>query len=468
MKTRTLAAGLALICIALALGIFLYGGRKTSPRGITQDLVTGQVSSTPGSAPGLPIAESPGMANRLSNSPSVRLSFPLAYDSPAATWVAQLDALMGDIDRVDRAEQRRRWKAIDGLAYCETAVIFRLRQRAMSGLPSVVPIQRPDVERVVPTPGTYQRFVAAAHLAGFGRPARNLGRLDDTTLGKYLAYLRANSRPPGRVRGLRCDPAIEKLRIALPEGMTDRDVHEVMWKILAGYHLEFCTLPDDSFYIFSPSAATYAAWEGEVSRAPFTPLAKGVPPNQDARRDLDALLGDIEHLDRQERALRWLTVTHLAESDSRVRGRLRGIATGVFPAGPYQRFMAQFLVARLGRSLSQGPNRCFDVPLGQYVDRLCLDSDLRGEKRPIQCDGSLKDLRVTVLPAAHSGLQLHEMFWEILVKYHLGLRILPDLTVSIQPKDPISRSCRQAPTTGTVPISAITAPGSPRFFWPAA
>jgi hypothetical protein len=219
--------------------------------------------------------------------------------------------------------------------------------------------------------------------------------------------------------------------------MNDHDVHEVMWEILARYHLEFCTLPDDSFYIFSPSATTYTAWEGEVSRAPFTPLAKGVPPNRDDRCDLDALLGDIEQLDRQERALRWLTVTRLAESDSRVRGRLRGIATGVFPAGPYQRFMAQFLVARLGRSLSQGPNRCFDVPLGQYVDRLCVDSDQRGEKRPIQCDSSVKDLRITILPAAHSSLQLHEMVWEILAKYHLELQLLPDSTLSIQPKCPI-------------------------------
>ena len=99
----------------------------------------------------------------------VARSFPLAYDSPTGDWIAQLNTLLSDIDRVDRDEQCRRWKAIDCLAYCDRAVVFALRRLALdyaAQTRSVVGPKPETVTTVEPSAGPMATVAFAADSTG--------------------------------------------------------------------------------------------------------------------------------------------------------------------------------------------------------------------------------------------------------------------------------------------------------------
>jgi hypothetical protein len=212
MNIKGLAAAIAFLGNGLVVGILLTGGRVSAPGHIlpTRDPVHVDLSIPPAHLP-LPDAPSP------------------PHD--------RLDALLDGIDQCDLDRRYERWLEIDHLYQSDPAIRDRMARIAAGEIPI----------------GLYQRFVAAANVAGLGFPS-TCGPLapKNMRLGVYLPWLQhspARHRPAYRISW---DPRLSMLPLD-PNGVPHerRTVQEFLWDIITTYRLDFRSMPDSTFYLLS-------------------------------------------------------------------------------------------------------------------------------------------------------------------------------------------------------------------------
>jgi hypothetical protein len=156
----------------------------------------------------------------------------------ASAEVARAEAILRDIEGAARDERLQLWKEIDDLrGRSEPVRTFLFR------------FARDDANRAAP----YPRFVAAATVAGFGRPSRigpnNL--LAGTSLAWYIGFQRGS--PVSGPRRLELDPALNDVKVEVaPNAKNDLTFTEILWTILVRYKLSFRLEPEGTFLIFSP------------------------------------------------------------------------------------------------------------------------------------------------------------------------------------------------------------------------
>lgn len=155
-----------------------------------------------------------------------------------AAAVARAKAILREIEPAPRDERLRLWKELDGLLCRSDAVrplLFDFAYHATSGAEP------------------YPRFVAAATLAGFGRPTRiGPNSLKDTELGWYVGIQRGT--PVYGPRRLELDPALNNLKVTVaPNANNDLTFTEILWAILVRYRLSFKLDRTETFVIFPPA-----------------------------------------------------------------------------------------------------------------------------------------------------------------------------------------------------------------------
>ena len=164
---------------------------------------------------------------------------PRGPDAFAKLGTEKLETLLNQIDLVEREERLRRWMAIFELADVDTEVVQKLNEIATGRSPAA---------------SRYVRYVAAANVAGFGKPTRigpNSIRPGIPPLGLYINLHRGLPIPHDRKRHLRLDPSVENLNVeVLPNADDNLRFQEILWTILEKYHLDFRTEPDGAFMIF--------------------------------------------------------------------------------------------------------------------------------------------------------------------------------------------------------------------------
>jgi hypothetical protein len=144
-----------------------------------------------------------------------------------------IDSLLKAIEKLDDAGRFERWSKLDDLVQSDPTVKIRLRA---------------IVARKVPM-GEYQRFVAAAHLAGMGLPTY-CGPIaaQGIVMGSYLGLLRGTPRA-GRIHKVDCEPAIRYLKLDVPSVRSKRTAQDTLWDVLQRHLLDFRIKPDGTFYI---------------------------------------------------------------------------------------------------------------------------------------------------------------------------------------------------------------------------
>jgi hypothetical protein len=151
----------------------------------------------------------------------------------------QLDTLLDGIDKSDVARRYERWLAIDRLYQSANHAAMRS---------TIVRIATGEIRMT-----RYQRFIAAANVAGLGFPT-TCGPPPpmNTPLGAYLHWLQ---RSPVRQRTYRIawDPVLSTLALA-PRGVAHGKctIQDCLWNILTTRRLDFRILPECTLYIFLP------------------------------------------------------------------------------------------------------------------------------------------------------------------------------------------------------------------------
>jgi hypothetical protein len=149
--------------------------------------------------------------------------------------VARAEAILRDIEGAARDERLRLWKEVDDLRGRSEPVrtfLFHFARDETSGA------------------DPYPRFVAAAAIAGFGRPSRigpnNL--IAGTSLAWYISLQRGS--PVSGPRRLELDPALDGIKVEVaPNAKNDLTFTEILWTILVRYKLSFRLDPDGTFLI---------------------------------------------------------------------------------------------------------------------------------------------------------------------------------------------------------------------------
>jgi hypothetical protein len=141
-----------------------------------------------------------------------------------------IDAFISGIDELSYADRDVRWEYIDWAAQQYPGVKARLREIAAG------------------SENDHFRFVAACHVAGFGRPTNCAVRdLIDIPAGYYITLFRRDERK------IECDPAIKDLRITLPNDPEQkRNAQDTLWEVMQKYNLDFRIRSDGTFYVFRP------------------------------------------------------------------------------------------------------------------------------------------------------------------------------------------------------------------------
>ena len=382
--------------------------------------------------------------------------------------------LLVDIERVDRAEQVLRWRRIDCLGYCQSWVNSQFRSMARQGGPADEPRHPWEPREGIGELTRYQQYVAAAQLAGFGKPTKNWVFPRETRLKDCLSQIKGGSYPPGRARLIRWDPAINDLAISLPAPRVsgkERDyLHEVLWGVLEKHSLNFVTLSDDTFYIY-PRPSTYMM-QGSVL-PPSPPQADGATPvwkpSGFPKEDVESLLRDIEKTGWRERRKRSEALDRLARDNASARERLFSIASGLTDAGPYRRYAACLVVVGLGSPHIMVPTHSYDEPFPIYIEMLRAIHPIRDRKGLLRYDPALDGLRFTVPDAAEFTLDFQETLWEIITKYHLNFRLLPTGAFFLSPGDmplPPGRPDRMTALTRDHDRDAVQRPFAAHFTGP--
>jgi hypothetical protein len=146
-----------------------------------------------------------------------------------------LDALLADIDKLDREQRYERWREIDGLVQGDPAVRDRLLRIATGKVPM----------------GRYQRFVASAQVAGFGLPAYcGPTAAMNMTLDVYLGFFRGFPKP-GRTYHIDCEPDLKALVLDVASiRPAKRTVQDTLWDLIQRHWLDFRIRRDSTFYIY--------------------------------------------------------------------------------------------------------------------------------------------------------------------------------------------------------------------------
>jgi hypothetical protein len=154
-----------------------------------------------------------------------------------AAAVARAKTILREIEGAPREERLRLWEELD-----------RLRCRSDSVRPFLFDFAYKETSGAEP----YPRFVAAAMLAGFGRPSRiGPNRLNNTALGSYVRLQRG--LPIYGPRRLELDPALNDLKVTVaPNAKNDLTFTEILWTILVDYKLSFRLDRTETFVILPP------------------------------------------------------------------------------------------------------------------------------------------------------------------------------------------------------------------------
>jgi len=160
-----------------------------------------------------------------------------------AAAVARAKAILIEIEEAPREERLRLWKELDGL-----------RCRSDSVRPFLFDFAYNETSGAEP----YPRFVAAATIAGFGRPSRiGPNSLKDTALGLYVRIQRG--LPVYGPRRLELDPALNDLKVTVaPNAKNDLTFTEILWTILVDYKLSFRLDRTETFVIYPPPPLAWA------------------------------------------------------------------------------------------------------------------------------------------------------------------------------------------------------------------
>ena len=134
------------------------------------------------------------------------------------------------IDKLGYAERYERWRQLSRLTQSDPTVMIRLRTIAERGK-------------------GYQRFVAAANVAGFGTPTY-CGPIatKDMPLYQYIGLFQGTYKTTKSK--ITCDPTIRQLRVSI-ESVPERQrfLQETLWEILQNHLLDFRVEPDGTFHI---------------------------------------------------------------------------------------------------------------------------------------------------------------------------------------------------------------------------
>jgi hypothetical protein len=138
------------------------------------------------------------------------------------------------IEGLDYPDRITRWQAIAVRARSDPA--FQAQLRAIA------------TKRIKAT--DYERFIAAANLAGFGAPTRCGERATPgDTLERYLISFHGTYKTAKAQ--LACEPFLKTLTITI-KGDPERSLQDTLWEILQEYYLDFRTERDGTFMIIRP------------------------------------------------------------------------------------------------------------------------------------------------------------------------------------------------------------------------
>jgi hypothetical protein len=139
------------------------------------------------------------------------------------TPLSRLDRLLRGIDVSERHERLSRWRGIFELGESHSELLTHLRRVATGGLSGYT---------------RYERYVAAANLAGFGDPT-GLGpnSVQGQPLAKYLEFHQRTGQRSLRsgsvyYKRLILDPRLNDLRVTVPPNeQNDLRFQEILWLV---------------------------------------------------------------------------------------------------------------------------------------------------------------------------------------------------------------------------------------------
>jgi hypothetical protein len=154
---------------------------------------------------------------------------------------------------------------------------------------------------------------------------------------------------------------------------------------------------------------------------------------------LDAQFAGLDTLRPDQSYYHYRDLFKIIEDDPAARARVRRVALGEVRLGRFQRFVASTIVAGFGHPTGCNRMGAENTQLGDYLAYFRETPFFADYHYPVSfshakitCEPRLSTLRLGVpWPVWESSYSLQRFLWDILEKYHLEFRILPDSTFYI-------------------------------------